>query len=78
MPVTVQPVTCHRQVGGWLAVSPPGAKFRIGTMGADEQEASERFRETWRRWTESVDGGAAGTQQPFILPYVNTFGVSDT
>lgn len=80
MSVMVQPVTCHRHIGGWLAVSPSNAKFRIGTVGVDEQDASERFREAWRRWTESVNDqiDTTRTQTSSELNDANAFGVSAT
>jgi hypothetical protein len=54
MSETVQPMTCNRLSGGWLAVSPPGAEFRIGVTGASEQEARDRFHVAWDRWTKTL------------------------
>lgn len=47
-----KPRMVHRACGGWLAVSPPGAFFRIGVTGATEAEAAESFELTKRRWAE--------------------------
>jgi predicted RNase H-like HicB family nuclease len=54
------PITIRRASGEWLAVSPPEAKFKIGTTGETEQEAVERFQTAWQRWTDTYE--AAGLQ----------------
>lgn len=52
----VVPMTIRRANGGWLAVAPPGARFKIGTTGETEQEAVDLFQIAWREWTETLDG----------------------
>jgi hypothetical protein len=50
----ISPRIMQRTCGGWLAVAPPGAVFRIGETGETEQQAVERFHEAWRQWADIV------------------------
>jgi hypothetical protein len=50
----VEPHTLRRTGGGWLAVSPSGARFSIGVTGPTEDEARERFCFTWNKWLETL------------------------
>ena len=63
MPDNIVPNTIRRANGGWLAVAPPGARFKIGTTGSTEQEAVERFQAAWREWTETL-GADQRTRSP--------------
>lgn len=65
---TVQPKTSNRATGGWLAVSPPDAQFRIGTTGQTEQEAIDRFFEAWRKWTDALNDSARDKAEPTASP----------
>jgi hypothetical protein len=53
----VRPKIILRAVGGWLAVSPPGARFKIGVMAETEEEAGRLFHAAWRRWDEIIEMG---------------------
>ena len=46
------PKTVHRQCGGWLAVAPATARFRIAVTADTEDEAIERFRLAQCRWAQ--------------------------
>lgn len=46
----------RRTCGGWLAVSAPGMRFKIGVTGPTEEETKERFRASYHRWTEISEG----------------------
>lgn len=49
----VMPNSFSRGCGGWLAVSPPEAMFKIGTTGATKDEANARFFSAWQAWMEA-------------------------
>ena len=38
--------------GGWLAIAPRMAPFKIGTIGATAEEATANFEMAWRRWVQ--------------------------
>lgn len=50
----VEPKVTKRLCPGWLAVSPEGAKYRIGVTGPTEEETRERFFQAYERWDHVV------------------------
>ena len=48
----IQPHLMRRTCGGWLAVAPSTALFRIGVTAITENEAIERFRFEYSKWVE--------------------------
>jgi hypothetical protein len=52
----IRPDIIKRTCGGWLAVSPRRARFRIGVTAATEDEAKENFRFAFGRWLELAEG----------------------
>lgn len=49
-----KPRLIHRECGGWLAVSPRGARFQIGVTAETEAHAEHVFWETYVKWCETV------------------------
>lgn len=49
---SIGPLLIKRACGGWLAVAPDGAEFRIGATAQTESEAREKFLATLDRWGE--------------------------
>lgn len=56
----VLPKVTRRECGGWLAVSPPGTRFKIGVTGGTEREAVEQFQAAWRLWAETLNPPQVG------------------
>lgn len=50
----VNPEVILRECGGWLAVAPQHAAFKIALTGNTEREAVERFRAAWNLWAETL------------------------
>jgi len=50
----VRPHLVRRRTGGWLAISPSGARFSLGVTAPTEQEAREKFGFTFYRWLEII------------------------
>ena len=55
--LNVLPDSFPRECGGWLAVSPPSALFKIGTFGGTKDEAVQRFIFAWQAWSANYDAG---------------------
>jgi photosystem II stability/assembly factor-like uncharacterized protein len=53
----IAPDVVRRLCGGYLAISPKGALFSIGTTGATAEEARDRFCLATRRWLEILATG---------------------
>jgi len=49
---TPEAVLVERQRGGWLAISAPDERLRLGVIGPDEQRAREAFDIAAARWLE--------------------------
>ena len=47
-----KPKIVKRECGGWLAVAPPRAAFRMGVTAQSEDEAIEKFKISQARWAE--------------------------
>lgn len=39
---------------GWLAVSPPEARWQIGVIGGTAEDAIRKFHVSWARWEETA------------------------
>jgi hypothetical protein len=48
----IQPHLMRRTCGGWLAVAPRTALFRIGVTALTEKDVIEKFRFEYGRWVE--------------------------
>lgn len=48
----IQPHLLRRTSGGWLAVAPSTALFRVGVTALTENEAVEKFRFEYGKWVE--------------------------
>jgi hypothetical protein len=46
----IKPHLIRRTCGGWLAISPRTALFRVGVTAPTENEALERFRFEYSQW----------------------------
>lgn len=46
----IEPVLSRRERGGWLAVSPPGARFAIGVTAPTPDDAKNLFRFRYKKW----------------------------
>lgn len=58
--IAVEPQMIPRQCGGWLALSPPGARLRIGVTATTEEAARAGFRQALARWAESLRNESTG------------------
>jgi hypothetical protein len=50
--IEIRPHLVRRTRGGWLAVAPSEATFRIGVTASTEEEAKEKFCFVYSRWIE--------------------------
>jgi hypothetical protein len=48
----IRPDLVRRTMGGWLAIAPSGALFRIGVTALTEEEARDKFCSVYNRWIE--------------------------
>ncbi len=55
MPIRPCEPNIQRAAIGWLAVTPPDHPYRIGVVGADENEARRRFAAAFSAWEELHD-----------------------
>lgn len=53
-PRHIAPLLVDRECGGWLAVTPDDAPFRIGVTAETEGEARSRFSATVTAWLETL------------------------
>lgn len=51
----VAPKIVRRECGGWLALAPRTALFRVGVTAETEVEAKEKFRTVYNRWIEILN-----------------------
>jgi hypothetical protein len=51
----ISPKIVPRQCGGWLALAPRTALFRIGVTAETEDAAKEKFRTVYSRWIEILN-----------------------
>lgn len=47
---SVEPLIVARQCGGYLAISPKHARFKIGVTAKSAEEAATLFSDTYREW----------------------------
>lgn len=55
----IRPDLVRRTGGGWLGIAPNGSPFRIGVTARTEEEAVEKFRYIFNRWTELLESGGS-------------------
>lgn len=55
--MAVDPILLRRENGGWLAVAPTGAPFRIAVAAWSADDARHRFEREMREWAEIAEDG---------------------
>jgi hypothetical protein len=55
----MSPEVFQRACGGWLAVAPKSALFKIGAVGATAEEATANFEMAWGRWVQIAGNDVA-------------------